>query len=62
MPFSALGLSTGSWDGLWLQDSSGGNQATLYVDDIRLLARAARTLSSVIDSMRNACRSLTEDL
>ena len=39
VPFSALGLSTGSWDGLWLQDSSGGNQATLYVDDVRLLAR-----------------------
>jgi hypothetical protein len=39
VPFSALGLSTGSWDGLWLQDSTGGNQATLYVDDIRLLAR-----------------------
>ncbi|MBK9087602.1 MAG: glycoside hydrolase family 44 protein [Holophagales bacterium] len=39
MPFSALGLSTGSWDGLWLQDSSGVNQATIYVDDVRLLAR-----------------------
>jgi hypothetical protein len=39
VPFSALGLSTGSWDGLWLQDSSGGNQAPIYVDDIRLLAR-----------------------
>ncbi len=39
VPFSALGLSTGSWDGLWIQDSSGGNQATLYVDDIQLLAR-----------------------
>jgi hypothetical protein len=39
VPFSALGLSTGSWDGLWLQDASGGNQATLYVDDVRLLPR-----------------------
>ena len=39
VPFSALGLSTGSWDGLWLQDASGVNQPTLYVDDIRLLAR-----------------------
>ncbi|HYN41662.1 MAG TPA: glycoside hydrolase family 44 protein, partial [Thermoanaerobaculia bacterium] len=39
VPFSALGLTTGSWDGLWLQDSSGGNQATIYVDDVRLLAR-----------------------
>ncbi len=26
VPFSALGLSTGSWDGLWLQDSSGGTR------------------------------------
>ena len=41
VPFSALGLSTGSWDGLWLQDSSGVNQATLYVDDVRLLARTS---------------------
>jgi len=39
VPFSALGLSTGSWDGLWLQDATGGNQATLYVDDVRLLPR-----------------------
>ena len=41
VPFSALGLSTGTWDGLWLQDSTGGNQATLYVDDVRLLARTS---------------------
>ena len=39
VPFSALGLSTGSWDGLWLQDASGGDQATVYVDDVRLLPR-----------------------
>jgi hypothetical protein len=41
VPFSALGLSTGSWDGLWLQDTTGGNQATLYVDDVRLLPRTS---------------------
>ena len=41
VPFSALGLSTGTWDGLWLQDATGGNQATLYVDDVRLLARTS---------------------
>lgn len=39
VPFSALGLSTGSWDGLWLQDATGGDQATLYVDDVQLLPR-----------------------
>jgi hypothetical protein len=37
VPFSALGLAAGSWDGIWLQDASGGNQPTLYVDDVRLL-------------------------
>lgn len=41
VPFAALGLTTGSWDGLWLMDATGGNQATLYVDDVRLLARTS---------------------
>jgi len=42
VPFSSLGLpASGSWDGLWLQDASGGNQATLYVDDVRLLPNDA---------------------
>lgn len=41
VPFSALGLTTGTWDGLWLQDADGGNQPTLYVDDVRLLPRTA---------------------
>ena len=41
VPFSALGLSTGSWDGIWLQDSSGTNQPALYVDDVRLLPRTS---------------------
>lgn len=41
VPFSALGLSTGTWDGLCLQDASGGNQATIYVDDVRLVARTS---------------------
>ena len=41
VPFSALGLSTGSWDGLWLMDDSGGNQAAIYVDDVRLLPRTS---------------------
>ncbi len=41
VPFSALGLTTGSWDGLWLQDATGGNQPTLYVDDVRLLPRTS---------------------
>jgi hypothetical protein len=41
VPFSALGLSTGTWDGIWLQDSLGGNQPAIYVDDVRLLARTS---------------------
>lgn len=37
VPFASLGVTTGFLDGIWLQDASGGNQATLYVDDVRLL-------------------------
>lgn len=41
IPFSALGLTIGTWDGLWIQDATGGNQPTLYVDDVRLLTRTS---------------------
>lgn len=37
--FASLGVTTGILHGLWLQDASGGNQATLYVDDVQILAR-----------------------
>jgi hypothetical protein len=37
VPFSALGVSNGLLDGVWLQDASGGDQPTLYVDDVQLL-------------------------
>lgn len=39
VPFSALGVTSGLLDGFWLQDASGVNQPTLYVDDVQLLAR-----------------------
>lgn len=41
VPFSALGLTTGTWDGIWLQDSSGVNQPAVYVDDVTLLPRTS---------------------
>ncbi|MDY7232713.1 polysaccharide deacetylase family protein [Hyalangium rubrum] len=37
IPFSTLGLSTGTLKEFYLQDQSGGDQGTLYVDDIQLL-------------------------
>ncbi len=41
VPFSALGLTSGTYDGFWLQDATGGDQPTLYVDDVRLVARTS---------------------
>jgi peptidoglycan/xylan/chitin deacetylase (PgdA/CDA1 family) len=37
IPLSALGVSTGTLRHFYLQDQSGGDQGTLYVDDIQLL-------------------------
>lgn len=37
VPFAALGVTGGLLDGVWLQDASGGNQPTLYVDDVQLV-------------------------
>ena len=39
VPFSSLGVTSGVLDGVWLQDASGANQPTLYVDDVQLLAQ-----------------------
>lgn len=40
VPFASLGVSSGSFDGFWLQDGTGGNQAAVYVDDVQLLERS----------------------
>ncbi|MFL5343758.1 MAG: polysaccharide deacetylase family protein [Hyalangium sp.] len=37
VPLSAVGLSTGTVRDLYLQDDTGGDQATVYFDDIRLV-------------------------
>ena len=37
VPFAALGVTTGLLDGFWLQDANGGDQPTLYVDDVQIL-------------------------
>ncbi|QRN93190.1 polysaccharide deacetylase family protein [Archangium violaceum] len=37
IPFSLLGLSSGSLREIYIQDQSGADQGTLYIDDIRLL-------------------------
>lgn len=39
VPFSSLGVTSGIFDGFWLQDGTGGNQPALYVDDVILLER-----------------------
>ncbi len=39
VPFAALGVS-GTFDGLWLQDSTGGNQQAVFVDDVQLTVSA----------------------
>ena len=41
IPFSSLGVTSGSFDGFWLQDGTGGNQAAVYVDDVVLIERPA---------------------
>jgi hypothetical protein len=40
VPFASLGITSGSFDGLWLQDGTGGNQPAVYVDDVQLTARS----------------------
>src|SRR5215472_1947515 len=37
VPFSALGVTSGFLDGVWLQDASGVDQPTLFVDEVQLL-------------------------
>lgn len=39
IPFSSLGVTSGTFDGFWLQDGTGGNQAAVYVDDVQLTER-----------------------
>jgi peptidoglycan/xylan/chitin deacetylase (PgdA/CDA1 family) len=39
VPLSAVGLSTGTVRDIYLQDDTGADQATVYFDDIRLVAR-----------------------
>jgi Glycoside hydrolase family 44 len=42
IPFASLGVTATSpvFDGFWLQDATGGNQAPIYVDDVALSAWA----------------------
>ena len=44
IPLSALGAAdVSNFSGIWLQDSTGGNQSTLYLDNISLLGAAVPT-------------------
>jgi hypothetical protein len=58
VPFAALGVTTGILDGVWLQDADGGNQPTLYVDDVQLLEQTtppppAAAVAVTIDPIAN---------
>ena len=37
VPFASLGVTSGTFDGFWLQDGTGGNQSAVYVDDFQLI-------------------------
>jgi len=39
VPFASLGVTSGTFDGFWLQDNTGGNQAAVFVDDVVLIDR-----------------------
>jgi hypothetical protein len=39
IPLSSLGITSGTLRDLYLQDDSGGDQGTLYVDDLVLVPR-----------------------
>jgi Glycoside hydrolase family 44 len=41
VPFASLGVTSGAFDGFWLQDATGGNQSAVYVDDFQLLENTA---------------------
>ncbi len=43
VPFASLGVTSGAFNGFWLQDDTGGNQATVYVDDIQLAEKTTQT-------------------
>src|SRR6185295_11082266 len=42
VPFASLGVTSGNPDGFWFQDATGGNQAPIYVDDVRLAERTTQ--------------------
>lgn len=37
VPLVDIGLISGNFDGIWIQDDSGGDQARVYIDDVELL-------------------------
>jgi hypothetical protein len=36
VPFASLGVTSGTFNGFWIQDDTGGDQPVVYVDDIQL--------------------------
>lgn len=51
VPLVDIGLISGNFDGLWIQDDSGGDQGTVYIDDIELLTPVVTEVYD--DQLRN---------
>jgi len=51
IPFASLGLSSGVLRDLYIQDASGANQGTVYLDDLRLIRASPKALSVYTDAL-----------
>jgi hypothetical protein len=51
VPFARLGLLSGTFDGIWFQDDSGGDQPAFMIDDIELMSPSTNSVYD--DQLRN---------
>lgn len=51
VPLGDIGLTSGNFDGIWIQDDTGGDQATVYIDDVELLTPFPNSVYD--DQLRN---------
>ena len=51
MPFSKMGILSGTFDGIWIQDDSGGDQPAVVIDDIELMVSSSNIVFD--DQVRN---------
>ena len=48
VPFASLGVASGTFDGFWIQDATGGDQPALYVDDVQLAERSTPVVPAAV--------------